>query len=119
MTELQQQPAQEDVIRYAGIAYRAQKDGVAVFDLLQAIRWHHFSGFQIIFTAPGIMGKFKAEAAVQFRDGIQHLDGFPDDLRPDPVSGDDGYAKGFQCVSLLKPAARGGSSHAAFPCTNL
>ena len=81
----QQQAVQRDVVLDIRMPHRAEEDGVEPAQRVQPVRVHHPAVLEVVVGAPRELGVRKLNAEPALR-GVQHLDAFLDDFRPDAVS---------------------------------
>jgi hypothetical protein len=105
LADRQQQPPQRHVVRHAGIADRAQVDGVEPAQRRQAILRHHDAAGQVVVAAPWKLRGLDAESEAGGR-SAQDLQALGDDLTSDAIAGDYGQAI---CLHPMGYAARAGS----------
>ena len=86
----QQQAVQRDVVLDVRVSDCAEEDGVEPAQHVQPVRVHHPAVLEVVVGAPRELGVRELDAEPALR-GVQHLDAFLDDLRPNAVSAYDRY----------------------------
>ena len=97
---LEQQPPEGDMVGHAGIADRAEIDGVEARKDLDAVFRHHPPGLEVIFAAPWEICIIKDKAALLGR-AVKDLYALGQHLGADAVAADNGYLICFHRGALL------------------
>jgi hypothetical protein len=93
-----EQPPQRDVIRHAGVADRAEEDGVVVTELFEPVFRHHATRPPIRFAAPVKVIEAEVDSESPAR-GFQHTQSLGDYFLPDAIPGDHGNTIGLHGIS--------------------